>query len=491
MTRAALTALLGLAVLAPARGEEKPKAEVLGLLIRKPVPKAGREPDPFSQAGTFLEMGIVAPDREIVALDTDASKATAKDDKGTDLMSKASAGRFRSEVFTMLPRISDDRHRVGFRLWFPGTPAAGSTHAAVAGSVVLLCGTGVKTAAFEGVATGKPGEVKSGPFTLTVGKRTEDGLDLTLTTDKPIFRGVTFVGPDGQKLTAQQIGSGTVRVFEKETHTRDFSLAKPPDTITAKVEYFEKTERVEVPLEAKVGLGLAPAAAPAAVKDAPVLALGVGRKTPEWEKVLSFDFKDGTGVEVLLTQAGKALLDVEGFNNELKTATDDKGTDLLKGGRGSVSRPFGDPPQPGAVRVMLSAPGLPAAGASTVRFTAEVEVVAGSDVKTAEKKGVPLKVGTEEKLAPGITATVEEKFGQKSVKFQVSGTDLASVEFTDSNGKAVESRRVGWSGSPGSSERIVFYSLEKAPDAVGIKLSYYGKIEKVKVPIEVTAGLGF
>jgi hypothetical protein len=232
----------------------------------------------------------------------------------------------------------------------------------------------------------------------------------------------------------------------------------------------------------------------AAVK---VIGLDVHRTT-ENEQI--FTFNPGTTVEVILAQPGKFILAIDPKASKLESFTDDKKTDLTKTkslfGREWLNATLLRFSKDNAhCAFQIYAPSTPAEGASKLQVKANLAVVIGKEEKTAEQKNVTLKAGEKAKL-DAIDMTVEKGFPegkQVTASFITSERSIKSLEFIDSKGKAIP--QVFTNTNPtfagGKNQFQTTCSLPVQADPITVKVTYFSKTETVKVPVELSFGVGF
>ena len=246
---------------APAAGA---KVEVAGLSVARPMPgdKFGRSMARGIDSGTTVALRIVQPAKTMVRVDEDASKLEAfADDQGTDLSKTAS--RFGPRWLSW-GSFSEDGHTYRFSIVnSKKVPAAGTKHVHVKARIAVECGSDVKTAEAKDVALKKGTALTVGPLKMTVGDVKDGGFQSKMTVElssKQPFtavRKVTFLGPDGKVIKHRGAGSGSWSVFGKaKTYTVSYGLAEKVDTVTVRFEYYGKVEKITVPIDVKVGLGL-------------------------------------------------------------------------------------------------------------------------------------------------------------------------------------------------------------------------------------------
>jgi hypothetical protein len=221
-----------------------PSVKAYALNVNNPPANAPKEivSPPYTGAYLFVQV----PGRHILALDARETNLALTDDKGTDLAApKTLTG----------PAIPTDKTKEQARLYVLGSkaPAAGATRVRVKGELVLLCGTGEKTATAEKVAVKDGEKVTVGPaaFEVVVVK---DKLSLVFKAESPAVKSVTFTGADGKPLAVP----GTINLGTpagKIGQTATFTLPAKTETVGIKVVHYEKVEPLKLPVDTDTGVG--------------------------------------------------------------------------------------------------------------------------------------------------------------------------------------------------------------------------------------------
>ena len=235
--------------------------------------------------------------------------------------------------------------------------------------------------------------------------------------------------------------------------------------------------------------------------------------------------REGTLLTFVLQLPDKQAVGFDEKASKLTAFKDDKGTDLAKAGPKAAASPFGNPGfggmGPGAeppltcqvdneghrVTLDVFGPRTPAAGAGKITVKADLVLKIGAVEKTAEQKELLLTAGSKLTAGP-VPMTVEDN---KAFNFGGLGgpggpqttltlasrqptSAIKALAFLDADGKPIGSQVLAQMdgaafGNPGSFQTT--YSLDKKVERVGVKVTYYEKIESLTVPVAIEAGVGF
>jgi hypothetical protein len=209
-------------------------------------PPAGAPKEIVSPAYTGVYMFIQVPGKQILTFDAAASKLALTDDKGTDLGGpKTLPGN----------ALAIDKSKEQARLYVLGNkaPAAGATRARVKGELVLLCGTGEKTATVEKLALKDKEKATAGPVTFEV-VVAKDKLTVTFKSDGASVKAVNFTTPDGKPL-AQSGNISPSAPGGKVTQSATYTLPPKTEAVAIKLTYYEKTEAVKLAVDTDTGVG--------------------------------------------------------------------------------------------------------------------------------------------------------------------------------------------------------------------------------------------
>jgi len=213
-------------------------------------------------------------------------------------------------------------------------------------------------------------------------------------------------------------------------------------------------------------------------------------------KMFQFGFgSDQTNVTFLLRYPGKQLLGVD-QSSELKSLKDDKDNSLVDD-KGFFKVNFSTYPQiakdRSAMLVSINAYNrAPGKGASKVLVKGDLMVLCGTDEKSEEVKKFEFKDKEEAKAGDfKLKVTQEKGFGSQGATFSlISPTNaIKGLVVKDADGKDVEV----YAGAPFPSapkEFTVTYTLQKPLKEGKVTITYFTKSEKVKVPIDLSVGIG-
>jgi hypothetical protein len=216
---------------------------------------------------------------------------------------------------------------------------------------------------------------------------------------------------------------------------------------------------------------------------------GLGKEYP-------FQYQnDNTRLVFLLRYPGKQMLGVDFTAGKVKSFEDDKGNSLLddKNKFSANFNTYGAALKDRAAMLLtVAAYGkAPGKGATKVRVKGEAVIRCGTDEKTEATK--KFKFEAKAKATAGdfeIAVTSEKGFGNQGPTFTMTGKTNAIKSFVvkDGEGKEVEVY-VGFGfGTP--EKWTSNYSLAKPLAEGTIHVTYFSKEEKVKVPIDLSIGLG-
>lgn len=242
--RTALALTLLVVAGATAADPGAPSVRAYALNVNNPPKNAPKEIVSPPYTGVYLFIQV--PGKHVAAIDTAATKLALTDDKGNDLAAP-------NPVAT--PTIPTDKSKEQARLYVLGSkaPAVGATRVRVKGELVLLCGTGEKSATAEKFSVRDKEKVTVGPaaFEVVVVK---DRPTVTLKAESASVKTVTFTDADGKPLTA----GGTINLGApggKVSQTATFLLPAKAEAVGIKVVYYEKIEAVKLPVDTDTGVG--------------------------------------------------------------------------------------------------------------------------------------------------------------------------------------------------------------------------------------------
>jgi hypothetical protein len=292
-------------------------------------------------------------------------------------------------------------------------------------------------------------------------------------------------------------------------------------------------------LVAAVGLGvlgpLATRAAdkeakPAAPPKAELLSVRIDKPIPGASGMGRAGTYSGTSLAFWLAYPQGRIIGFDPKASRVESFTDDKGIDLSE----PYNRPFswsrlgtfrdaGYTTQDGRL-VEVGGDSVPARGAAKISFKATLVVLCASQEKTVEQKGISLKTGGKMNLGPlAVTvqqAPVESWGGQAKMAVSLTANQprptaapaasgriptapaaalddpLASIKEVAFFGPDGEEIRRTSSGSSikhesGETTATRTYALAEKADVLTVRVTYFEKVEAVKVPLSVETGVGF
>jgi hypothetical protein len=251
-----LTAGLVLCTALARAQDEKPAKttiEVIALSVNKKL--SDKDLSWFSSTGMTFK--LQHPGKQILGVDTSSKITDFQDDKKTSLIG---TGFFRPSFYG--GQTSKDRSSILISLSSGVNPAKGASKVTLKGSVVLRCGLDEKTTEAKEVEFKLPKkddpEIKIDDFVLKVtaerGFGFNSGAAFTLTTEKPGIKSVTVKDEDGN---AVEVSTGySYQEFNTKKMVYNFTLGKQVKKGKLTVTYYNKEEKVTVPVDFSVGLGL-------------------------------------------------------------------------------------------------------------------------------------------------------------------------------------------------------------------------------------------
>ncbi|HDY66088.1 MAG TPA: hypothetical protein ENH84_07660 [Phycisphaerae bacterium] len=255
------------------------KVEVVGLSIAKgdPNDKFDRSVVRGLPRGTALHFAITDKTRFFTRFEKESAKIELfTDQKGTDLLKPSALNKAK---MGLLPSVSDDHHTAMFSMTAPQTPAPGAKEIHFRGKVVVETGVDEKTEEQKRLLLKEGSEITVGPCLFKIKNIQafgENNLQITLTSDKShsAIKTIEFIGADGKKIKTRKTGQSSVGWDKNKTYDLYYSLTKekekgPKDKtapkgaekmmselVTVRITYFTKVDKLEVPIDVKVGLGL-------------------------------------------------------------------------------------------------------------------------------------------------------------------------------------------------------------------------------------------
>jgi hypothetical protein len=244
---AALAACAALAADDPGK-PAKPAVEPVSLVVSR---KLDEKNYAYSTSGTALSVKVSCPGKQVLGVDSASSVSEFADDKGTSLLK----GGLIKPTFSNYPIVATDRASLVVSVQSTVPPGKGAARLHLKGDLVLRCGLQEKATEEKEVEFKGKAEAKLGDFTLKVTQEKGfggGGASFTLTAPRPVLKSVTVKDAAGKAVEVMTLGSFG---FGK-TWTYTFSLRKPLKQGKVTVSFFAKEEKLTVPVDLSVGLGL-------------------------------------------------------------------------------------------------------------------------------------------------------------------------------------------------------------------------------------------
>lgn len=221
-------------------------------------------------------------------------------------------------------------------------------------------------------------------------------------------------------------------------------------------------------------------------------------------EIRAFNWSPGTSVSLLFTAGELSIVALNEKESKITSLTDDKGTDFSKAKSRFSNEPYkfgwSNVSKDGkALGTTIEANGVPAKGAKSLIIKGEVVVTTGSKTEKVQSGTVALKEGTTFEVG-GFTFKIkrveEPKFGDSKVSVTLETSKnmdaLKEVIFLDESGEKIESEQRG-SGSFGFGGKMTYsrsFGLKKKVSEVEIGLLKWTDLKQVKVPLDLTLGVG-
>jgi hypothetical protein len=203
----------------------------------------------------------------------------------------------------------------------------------------------------------------------------------------------------------------------------------------------------------------------------------------------------GTAIELIVSQPGKRLLALDERASQLTRFTDDKKTDLSKTERDGCFEDFNRRVSPDGTRLGfgIRTTVVPAAGATRLLLKGKLVLLIGTQEKTAEVKKVALEGGGSVKVGPCEVRKDKTRSGEGSlVEVKHSEPNLKSITFLDKDGKVLPSE---WAAGSfvrnGQTTYTVEYRVKGKIENGTVRVTYFSKVERVTVPLDLDIGVGF
>jgi hypothetical protein len=225
---------------------------------------------------------------------------------------------------------------------------------------------------------------------------------------------------------------------------------------------------------------------------------------------LIFANRSGTEVTLLIDLPDKKIVDVDAWEFTTKGSfTDDLGTNLTKPPKTRPAKALENELTPSPIMVWdriskdlhracltIDAVGVPAKGAKTIHLKGAIVFNCALSEKTVEVKNITLdkklkqmvdqfalsyvQLGFEDEPEPGLQVTWKGVRG------------IRSIAVINSDGKTAELRTAGgfYIGRGEEKEQTDRYATIGVKGPCTLRITYYDKMEAVKVPLDLKVGMG-
>lgn len=251
--------LVALALIARADDEAakapKPTLEPVSLMVSRKL----KDKEPTTSSYTTLSLRLAHPGKYILGLDPASKVSEMKDDKGNSLLGD---GAFKPNFYASSSATKDRSAILVTVSTYAGNPAKGSSKVIVKGDIVLRCGLDAKSTEEKDVEfkvhKKDDADTTVGDFALRVtaekGFGFNAGAVFTLTTEKPGIKAISVKDEDGNSIEA--VFSYSSPIFNTKKTTYHYTLSRQVKKGKITITYFNKEEKVTVPVDLSVGVGL-------------------------------------------------------------------------------------------------------------------------------------------------------------------------------------------------------------------------------------------
>ena len=236
--------------------------------------------------------------------------------------------------------------------------------------------------------------------------------------------------------------------------------------------------------------------------------VGAGVGDDFQDSVRPFNWNEGTSVALLIRRAEGGITKIDRDASSVTVFQDNTGTDLLKqpeqnGGKTMFSSQGGIGMMPQlkkdgtAAMVELEGPGLPARGATTLKAQGTIALVCASTKKQFTQE-IELKVGSKVTVGPvplEITKVGKPDWGNAAMAVTLTATQpldaIAAIGFS-SQGAKIETHDGGQSSMKAFNQLKVEKTInfDKKVDSATIEIDAWQDLKHIKVPFDLTIGVG-
>ena len=219
----------------------------------------------------------------------------------------------------------------------------------------------------------------------------------------------------------------------------------------------------------------------------------------EWRGLRAFNWTPGTSVAVLVQRPAGGIIDMDEDKSKIAALTDDKGTNLLEGGKfGTMGFSFTNVAEDSrALMTELKGPKVPAAGATKINAEGTLVLLAATEQKTVKTDVGPVEKGRKLKAGPFEWEITKAGAAEGRDEFTFTLTShkalraVKEMKFVDDEGNELKVQGRGtWTVHREQVRVDSNYAISKAPANLGIVVTYWVDMQEVEVPFDLSTGIG-
>lgn len=235
---------------------------VVGLQIAKPLQPADRREQSLTgrKTGTVLTLRVTRAGKHFLGLDAKASKLTTfADDRGAALVDDAAKAL---KTWAEGPCwVSPTGQHCILDLLALQTPSAGASQIRLKAELILNCGLDGVTAErpdFRFEKDARLALVPGSPMTVADVRFDANATYVTFSMQKipDNVAAVSFLGRDGKEIDMQELSRSVVGFMDETIYEITYGLRNRVQAATIRVKYFRRIEKLTVPVDIAVGIGL-------------------------------------------------------------------------------------------------------------------------------------------------------------------------------------------------------------------------------------------
>jgi len=261
---AVAAAAIVVAAAGPLDEDDRAAVQVVGLAVARPLPgDKGKQSLTGHRTGTVLTLAVTRPGKHLLGIDEKLSVLEAfTDDRGTKLVGESD--RMLRTYFDGKTWTAPDGKRCLFEVLSRRVPARGARRVTLKGRMVVQCGRDGATAEQAHFRLAKDSRLKIGPAPMKVTgvQRGDKTTIFTMSTKSAVDRiaAIRFYEADGNEIDTQLLDKAVVgfmgNTFYDWTYCLKTDKPRYVESVTARVEYFNKIEKIAVPVNVSAGVGL-------------------------------------------------------------------------------------------------------------------------------------------------------------------------------------------------------------------------------------------